>query len=302
MKLRGVGVLLAEPLVQFIVLGLLLYIALGIFAPERLVMQDSSVIVVDDEHLKTYLQFQRKSFAAESAQQLLGAMSGEQKQQLIEDYVRDEALFREALALGLNENDEIIRRRLIQKMEYLAQGFYNQIPQLSEQQLIDYFTDNEQHYQLPASITFTHVFLKVNARNRSKETQTTLSAANKLRTTLNNKSVLFSQAGQYGDRFLYNLNYVDRDSDTIASHFGSTFQQSLFALDSSKAWQGPIQSDYGVHLVLISNKTARRLPMLSEVAAAVLADARREQQSELKNKAIAEIINQYRISSPSKPH
>lgn len=299
MKLRGVGKLLGEPLVQFVVLGLLLYLVLEIVAPERMVTQDSSLIVVDDDHLKTYLQFQRKSFSADSAQQLVISMNTEQKQQLIEDYVRDEALFREALTLGLDKNDEIIRRRLIQKMEYLAQGFYNQVPALSEQQLEEYFTDNKQHYQMAASITFTHVFVKTNSSDQPEKLQAAWLRAGKLRTTLNNNSVLFSQAGHYGDRFLFNLNYVDRDADTVASHFGSRFQQSLFALDSSKTWQGPIRSDYGIHLVLISHKAVSRTPALNEVAAAVLADARRMQQTELKNKAISGIINKYQIFSPS---
>ena len=273
---------------------------LGIFAPERMVTQDSSLIVVDDDHLKTYLQFQRKRFSADSAQQLIASMNTERKQQLVEDYVRDEALFREALTLGLDNNDEIIRRRLIQKMEYLAQGFYNQIPELSEQQLKDYFADNKQHYQMAANITFTHVFVKTNNVDQPEKPQAAWLRAGKLLATLNNNSVLFSQAGEYGDRFLFNLNYVDRGADTIASHFGSSFQQSLFALDTSKTWQGPILSDYGIHLVLISNKTVSRTPELNEVAAAVLADARRMQQTELKNKAISGIINKYRIFSPSK--
>ena len=301
MKLRGVGVLLKEPLVQFIALGLLLFIALEIFTPERLVTKDSSIIVVDDNHLKTYLQFQRKSFAAGAAQKLLASMSSQEKQQLVETYVRDEALFREALTLGLDNNDEIIRRRLIQKMEYLAQGFYNQIPNLSGQQLEDYFAINKQHYQIEASITFTHVFLKVSDAHQTQELQDALSRANNLRTKLNNEQVLFSQAGQYGDRFVFNLNYVEKDANSIASYFGSAFQQALFVLPKSEIWQGPIQSDYGVHLVLVVDRTTSRLPALDEVAPAVLADAQRQQQAELKNKAIAEIISKYQIFSPSKP-
>ncbi|NNC99894.1 MAG: peptidyl-prolyl cis-trans isomerase [Gammaproteobacteria bacterium] len=288
----------AEPLTQFLVLGLVLYFVLGSFAPDQLSVTNPLEIRVTDDKLREYLQFQRKSFEPAVAARLLGSMSREERQNLIDSYVRDEVLFREALSLGLNDNDEIIRRRLIQKMEYLAQGFYDDIPAIDESALKDYFSRNIDLYQIDAAITFTHVY--VAALNQGGN-QSARQRAAKLLSQLNKAAVTFEQAGQYGDRFLYNLNYVERTPDYVASHFGVAFQHELFLLDPAASWQGPIQSEHGFHLVLIRARSAARSPQLSEVAARVLADAQREQQNLQRAKAIDELTSKYFVLSPSLP-
>lgn len=293
--------LFAEPLFQFAVFGLLLLIVLELMAPEQLLSESPTEIIVDDANLQRYLQFQQKIFKADEAEKALSSMAAMDKQRLIEDYIRDEALYREALALGLDANDEIIRRRLIQKMEYLAQGFYDDVPALPETALADYFVANQEQYAIDAAITFTHVFLPVRTRAQieggamTDQAAATLERAQQLLQQLNADAVPFEHAGRYGQRFIYNQNYVERTQEYITTHFGPQFAADIFALGASDLWQGPLQSDYGIHLVLITTKTAARSPQLEEVAQIVLADLQAEQGRQVKARAIQELVEKYTI-------
>ena len=287
--------LFKEPLVQFLAIGLVL------FGGERVLNADSYAdshykILVDDKVLIQFLQQQAKKFKPEQAIQALAAMDNSELKTLTDDYVRGEVLYREALALDLDRNDPIIRRRLIQKMDYLAQGFYDEIEPLTENDLTSFYEAHKEDYRQPASATFTHVFLS----NDKRESAQSKAEAESLLTVINNRRVPFEKAGRYGERFLYNRNYVNRDSQEIASHFGQLFEQKLFdlrpALPMTDAqWQGPLSSNYGWHLVLLTKKVESFVPVLAEISGVVLADAQRQQQSERKRLAVDALRAKYQI-------
>lgn len=282
--------LLKEPLVQF------LLIALVLLGGERWInaedyAYDQYLIEVDDQQLLQFMQLRAKTFRPDQAEAALAALGAEERQRLVDDYARDEVLFREAMALNLDNNDQIIRRRLIQKMDYLAQGFYDEAEPLTEQDLRDYYADNQQDYKKAAEATFTHVF--ISTQNRPSEEAQAM--ANKLLGQLNAEQVPFGNASRYGERFLYNRNYVNREDDEIGSHFGQSFQETLFALNTAGQWQGPVQSSYGWHLVLLVKNTAAYLPEFEEISSAVFADAQRQQQREVKRQAIDKLMAKYQI-------
>jgi len=282
--------LIKEPLVQFVFIALLLLLG------ERLINADEYTydqyrIDVDDAVLLQYMQLRAKTFRSDDAVQALQALSPEERQQLVGDYSREEALFREAMSLNLDKNDQIIRRRLIQKMDYLVQGFYDESDPLTEDDLRSYYEANRENYRKPASATFTHVF--VSSERHSVEQAKVI--ADELYRTLNDAQVPFENAPRYGERFLYNRNYVNRDDDEIASHFGDQFQQQVFAFDTSDQWQGPVQSNYGWHLVLLVKNTPAYIPSLEEIASNVLADAQREQQQQTKREAMEKLMARYQV-------
>jgi len=287
--------LFKEPLVQFLAIGLVL------FGGERVLNADSYAdshykILVDDKVLIQFLQQQAKKFKPEQAIQALAAMDNSELKTLTDDYLRGEVLYREALALDLDRNDPIIRRRLMQKMDYLAQGFYDEIEPLTENDLTSFYEAHKEDYRQPASATFTHVFLS----NDKRESAQSKAEAESLLTVINNRRVPFEKAGRYGERFLYNRNYVNRDSQEIASHFGQLFEQKLFdlrpALPMTDAqWQGPLSSNYGWHLVLLTKKVKSFVPALAEISGVVLADAQRQQQSERKRLAVDALLAKYQI-------
>ena len=290
------GGLVKEPLVQFLVIGLIL------FGGERLLNADDYAdshykILVDDEVLTQFLQQRAKQYKPEQAIQALAAMDSGELALLADDYVRGEVLYREALALDLDRDDPIIRRRLMQKMDYLAQGFYDEIEPLTEDDLTAFYEVNREDYRKPASATFTHVFVSSEKRG-SEESKV---QAESLLTAINQTRVHYEKAGRHGERFLYNRNYVNRDSQEIASHFGRSFEQQLFALnpvlsDTETQWQGPLLSNYGWHLVLLTKNIESFVPTLTEISGIVLADAQRQQQDELKRVAVDTLRAKYTVT------
>ena len=157
--------IIREPLFQFLLIAFILLLA------ERLISgnaynDDQYHIRIDDQVLVDYMQLRAKAFNKTEALRALNAMSEDKRQQLMDDYIREEVLFREALALNLDNNDQLIRRRLIQKMEYLSQGFYDDIPVPTEADLTLFYQQNMELYRQPAEITFTHVFFKAKQADR----------------------------------------------------------------------------------------------------------------------------------------
>jgi len=286
--------LFAEPLLQFSIAGVCLYALLQFLASPGALDNRSSEIIVSQDALLSYSQYQAKSFTSGDAVKRLEQLDQAERETLINDYIRDEALYREALNLGLDRNDEILRRRLIQKMEYVAQGFYNEVPSLSEAQLNAFFQQNKKDYAIAANVTFTHVFV-----NHTGEKSNTQAQADKLLNKLNQDKVGFDGAGHLGERFLYHRNYIERDEDYIDSHFGNSFSQALFQLTASEQWQGPIASDHGWHLLLINKVGAARSASLTEVAGVVLADAQRQQQQQLLRQAVENIVSKYSVQRDS---
>ncbi len=281
-----------EPLFQFLIIALLL------LGGERLInaedyAYDQYRIVVTDQQLLQFMQLRAKTFKPDQARAALDALSAEDRQRLVDDYSRNEVLFREAMALNLDKNDQIIRRRLIQKMDYLAQGFYDESEPLTEDDLRGYYAENQAQYKKAAELTLTHVF--ISSQRRSSQQAKVM--AQRLQLQLNAEQVPFENASRYGERFLYNRNYVNREDDEIGSHFGESFQAQVFALKADSQWQGPIESEYGWHLVLLVKNTPAYIPDFAEVSSAVLADVQRQQQREIQRLAIDKLMAKYQIES-----
>lgn len=281
-----------EPLFQFLI------IALVLLGGERWInaedyAYDQYHIQIDDQQLLQFMQLRAKTFKPDQAEAALTAMSADDRQRLVDDYARNEVLFREAMAIGLDKNDQIIRRRLIQKMDYLAQGFFDESEPLTEADLRAFYAGRKQDYKKAAEATFTHVF--VSAQNRSAEDARAI--ADKLLGQLNADQAPFENASRHGERFLYNRNYVNREDDEIGSHFGQSFQETVFALSTADQWQGPVQSNYGWHLVLLVKNAAAYIPEFEEVSSAVFADAQRQQQREVKSQAIDKLMAKYQIEA-----
>lgn len=282
--------LLRDPLTHFVVLGGLVFVAFWLVG--RSDVADPRSVVVDRGALLTFIQYRTKVFEPSVAAARLDALGEAELEMLIDDYVREEVLHREARAMGLDANDYIIRRRLVQKVEFIAEGFAGAAPPLSEQQLLTHFRGNEQDYFVPASVTFTHVFLDAERRGWSEARTAGLETLE----SLHADDAAFSDATRYGDRFLYHVNYVEREADFVASHFGAKMASSIFALPASEdEWHGPFESPYGVHLVLLTSSVAGRGPELDEVRERVADDAERQRLRTLQDQALRAIIDGYDV-------
>jgi len=293
------GSLKRDPLVHFLLAGLVLFTALSWIAPDDENQRD---ILVDHDSLLTFIQYRTKVFQPELAAKRLEALSSEERRNLIRDFIEEEAMYREAISMGLEGDDYVIRRRMVQKLEFITQGFVEQELELNDSDLTDFFAQNSQDYYIDPSITFTHVFLSQEKQGKGAGVGQTLSikAQSQLK-LLHDKNVSFSQAIGYGDRFPFHVNYVERTPEFVASHFGQAFSDEVFALTAGEddggknTWYGPFQSQYGLHLVNVSERLEGRLPKFDEVKGIVSQDFRQAQIRQHQQKAIAEIVAQYNI-------
>lgn len=282
---------LKEPLLHFLAAGLALFVLFGLINRDE-EDEDPNVITVDHDELLTFVQYRIKAFNPELAEEKLASMSGEELQRFIDDYVREEVLHREALALRLDEGDYVIRRRLVQKLEYITEGFAEASAALDEAAVQRYFDANRADYYVEPYVTFTHVFFET--ENRPREEARAL--AKKELAALNRDSIPFSDAPQYGERFLYHVNYVERTPDYVGSHFGPPMARALFEMEPNEfVWRGPFDSPYGVHLVLLTSNEPGREPELRELEARVRDDARRAMVREQTEAAISDIVDAYDV-------
>jgi hypothetical protein len=280
---------LREPLLHFALAGALLFAlhrALGGDARG----EDERVIVVDRAALLEFVQYRSRAFSPEAAAQLLDGLTPTAREALVRDFVREEALHREALALGLARDDYVIRQRLVQKLDFALQGAHAP-PAPSDAELASYYDAHRADYAEAASVTFTHVFFDAEQRGA----EGALAAARAALPALNRTRVRFDQAPEHGDRFPFHVNYVERTEDFVASHFGAELARSVFALAPSEEWRGPFPSPYGAHLVLVAARAPGRAPALAEIRGRVLEDAQREAARAAQERAVAEVIARYEV-------
>ncbi len=282
--------LFRDPLFHFTVVGLALFFlfsAVGNSESEA----DSSDIRVDRETMLTFIQYRTRSFDREVAERRLDALSEEERNRLVDEYVREEVLYREGLGLGLDADDYVIRRRLIQKVEFLAEGFASAAVDLSDEDLRTHFEANKPDYFVAPTITFTHVFF-----DRSKHGDKTLELATAALARLNDEQVPFAGAPGQGDRFPFHVNYVERTYDFVTSHFGSEMTAEVFALAAEDGtWQGVFKSPYGAHLVMVTSVSQGQDATFEGVKARVTEDARRARLEADKEAAITNIAAEYDI-------
>ena len=159
--------LLKEPLLHFLAAGVGLFVLFGVINRDE-PDDDPNVVVVDHDALLTFVQYRIKAFNPEIAEKKLQGLSDEELARLVDDYVREEVLHREALALGLDEDDYVIRRRLVQKLEFITEGFAEATVTPDDAALQRYFEANKADYYVEPYVTFTHVFFETEDKPRDE--------------------------------------------------------------------------------------------------------------------------------------
>ena len=282
---------LGDPLVHFLALGAALFVLFELVASDE-AAYDSKVIVVDRNALLTFVQYRQRAFEPQVAAERLDSMADEELERLIREYVREEALHREAKALGIDRNDYIIKRRMIQSIEFITDGFVTAAVEVTDEDIAAHYEGNREDYYVSPLVTFTHVF--INGESRLRDDAYAL--ANAKLEELNREQVPFSDAPRHGDRFPYFVNYVEREPQFVVSHFGPAMAQAVFELEPNDAtWDGPFESEFGLHLVMLSKKQAGRYPALTEIEDVVRNDAVREKTVAQKDKAIRAIVDTYDV-------
>ena len=203
-------------------------------------------------------------------------------------WIRDEVLYREALRLGLDQEDAIVRRRLIQKMEYLLEGMA-QPPDPTEAELQDYLLKHSSRYLIAASYSFEHVFFPMSdgamaARDEALEALQNLRGGSVDPTSL---------GAPYPDGRVFTRVSEKR----LQRLFGEAFVRELHAAPDER-WHGPLSSRHGVHLVRRSERLEAYLPTLTEVSSRVVRDWLEEQTEQLSAQRFAELQARYESVDP----
>lgn len=210
---------------------------------------------------------------------------------LMEDAAKEEILYREALRLGLDRDDTIVRRRLAQKMTFLLEDV-GAVASPTEDELEAYRAKHASQYRESIRTTFAHVFLSDERRTDSAGDARAL--LRELGTVAND------HWRRVGDPFMLRREYAGRTDQEIADLFGRQFAAALPTLDADR-WEGPIPSAYGTHLVRVMSRTAPRDPSLDEVRHRVVEDLvadRRRAQNEAAFEAVRE---RYTLRFPAEP-
>jgi peptidyl-prolyl cis-trans isomerase C len=182
----------------------------------------------------------------------------QQLESLVDARVREEIFFREAQALGLDRNDTIVRRRLAQKMEFLAEDLAGSADPTRDE-LRAWYVAHGERFASPARTSFRHLYFSPDRRGARAQDDAAASLA-KLRAKPPGAHVAEGMA----DPFMYQDYYADRSHDEVSRVFGVAFAQALFA-QKPGAWLGPIQSGYGWHLVWVDRLAPQQVPAFEEV-------------------------------------
>ena len=262
--------LIRNPLVHFVALGTILFAGYGLLRGSSL--DADRRIEVNAQQVERLTQMFVAQWKRPPTISELDA--------LIDGFVREEVLYREALAMGLDRDDTVVRRRLAQKIEFLADDLATRSEPLPEE-LERFLEENLDRYELPGRISFSHIYFSIDRRGESAEGD----ALAGLRQVRDGAS-----PDEHGDPFMLQRDYPSRTEREVAELFGSEFAASLFALDRGE-WRGPIASSYGLHLVYVRERTPSQVPVLADVSERVKNDLLSERRRTA-NEALVETLKE----------
>ncbi len=280
---------LRDPLIHFLVIGGMLFAAYGLLGPDG---NDPNRITVSRDALINFAQYRVNTFQFDLLDQGLDELTSAERKALVDEYVREEALYREAIALGLDQGDYVIRQRLIQRLEFMLED-NTETADVGQDELMEFYREFSDDYIEPDVYSFTHVFFNAELRGdagaRESATQTLAE--------LNEQKIPFSGSFGLGDRPLYFQNYIERTRDFVEANLGQDLISMLDHVEpSASTWYGPIQSPYGWHLVLLILRESARLPELDEIEDRVREDYGRMRKQQTQRLQIDQVIDSYEVS------
>ncbi|MFZ1174515.1 MAG: peptidylprolyl isomerase [Bradyrhizobium sp.] len=272
-----------EPLLHVLLIGATLFVVYYALNPRAGQRQDSNHIAITADDLAQI----RLAWMA----QWQRPPTPEEMRNLLDGKIREEVLFREAMALGLDKDDTIVKRRLAQKMEFVMEDA-SALREPASDELRRWFAQNARRFAMPSLVTFRHLYFSPDRRGA----HTRDDAANALN-KLSSKPEETPELDGLSDRFMFQDFYAEGSPDQVANIFGTSFAQALPGLEPGK-WQGPIESGLGWHLVWVESNIPGRVPAFEEIEARVKSEWNDEQRAEGKRKMFDHMRSRYQIVLP----
>jgi hypothetical protein len=264
-----------EPLVHFLLLGAALFVIYGRGGGSA---GGGSIVVSAARIGQLAAGFERVWQRPPMEDELRG---------LVEDFVREEVWCREALALGLDRDDTVIRRRLRQKVEFLTEGTIA-IGEPSEQDLRAFLASHPERFRVEPRASFRQIYLSPDRRGERAPED-----AREILATLRERD--HPNPADLGDPFLLPLEFADTTPGDVRRAFGDEFARQLFEVETGR-WTGPLTSGYGLHLVLVGERVEGRMPDLDEVRAEVEREWRETEQRERAEQLYAGLLERYDVT------
>lgn len=262
-----------EPLVHFLVIGFGLFLAFDLTqdkrpdAPNRILVDPSQVEQLTAQFKRTWMRPPTETEVA----------------RLVESYVRDEVYYREALAMGLDQDDPQVRRRMRLKLEFLLEDLTAAEPP-GDEVLGAYLQQHPDRFRIEPTLTVRQVYLNPDRRPDLEVDAERILAD--LRAGV--------APDAFGDRSMLPDEQTAVSATELARTFGKTFAQEVVALEPG-AWSGPLYSGFGAHLVLVTDRRAGRLPALAEVRAQVEREYLAQRRQHLKDLAYRKLREGYEV-------
>lgn len=268
--------ILSEPLLHFLIAGFVVFWAGLIYQQQTEVYR---IIQTPERsaHLAQRYALQFGSAPDEATLQLI-----------IRRDVDDEMLFREGMALGLDRDDEIVRRRIVQKMQFLLNDT-SAPPEPTQLQLQNYYAANVHQYERPPEVTFSHAFFSDDVPDsRPARTRAAISLGALEKSGAN-------RAPDLGDPFPYRHDFAGYDPQQVSRLFGDTeLSRAVFTAPMGQ-WSGPFRSGYGWHLVHIDARRAASTPSFAEVRDAVRTAYLKDQQAKENAAAFSRLAARFTV-------
>ena len=269
--------LVREPLAHFLVLGALLFVGYGLFkhngesAPAQIVVSQGQLASL----METFVLIRQRP------------PTPEEWKGLIQERVREEVYYREALTLGLDKDDLIIRRRLEQKLQFISDDSAALAPP-TDADLTAYLQAHPDKFRVEQQFTFRQLYLDPQKHGANLAHDATELLAKLSRVSGDTGFVLL------GDPFILGANFTAWSASEIANQFGKEFAARLSGLQIG-SWQGPVQSGFGAHLVFISARTEEHQPALAEVRDAVRREWDDAQRMEANERFYQGLLKHYTV-------
>jgi len=273
--------LIREPLVQFLFIGVAIYALYFLYGEPPLEEQDRTIVITED-----YVNSLTESFAKRWNR----PPTNEELQGLVGEYIRESLLYREALAMGLDKEDHIIRRRLAQKLEFLTNDLVKLTPP-DDAVLEQYLADNLDKFRDSDLLTFTQIFIDPDKRGDSA-----LAYADTLLAELKAAGKPTAETLDMGDRFMLQGTFYKAPYREIQKQMGQEFTDSAMQLEPGR-WHGPVLSGYGIHLVYVSDHNIASEPLLADVRDKVLTEYIHEQTLKFNAEYLNVLRKRYTIIS-----
>jgi len=278
--------LLREPLVHFLLLGALLFAGYAYFDRGRGGVEPPKQIQLSLDNIAQLAMLFQSQWKRDPTPEELGRM--------VESKVEEEVLYREGLAMGLDKDDTIVKRRMAQKMQFIAEDVAAaRVPTSAE--LRAWFDKNTDKFQDPPRVSFRHLYFSPDKRG-ARAMGDALDALAKLAGQPEGSTL----AATLADPFMFQEYYRDRAPDFLGKEFGPVFAVAVVKLPTG-SWQGPVESGFGWHLVYVDTLVPGRVPAFEEIEGDVKTAWLSEQKATAWEKAYKDMRAKYTVLIPAPP-